>query len=64
MLHVKERSGAQLISAFPPTTVFGIDEANMVSAFWEYLYRIAEEDARPREEIIRKLTDYIAELEN
>ena len=64
MLHVKERSGAQLISAFPPTTVFGIDETNMVSAFWEYLYRIAEESARPREEVIRKLTDYIAELEN
>ena len=64
MLHVKERSGAQLISVVPPTTVFGIDETNMVSAFWEYLYRIAEEAARPREEVIRKLTDYIAELEN
>ncbi len=64
ILNVKERSAAQLISAVPPTTAFGINETNMVSAFWEYLYRIAEEDMLPREEVIRRLTDYITELEN
>ncbi len=64
ILNVKERAAAQLISAVPPTTAFGINEANMVSAFWEYLYRIAEEDMLPREEVIRRLTVYISELEN
>ena len=64
ILNVKERTAAQLISAVPPTTAFGINEGNMVSAFWEYLYRIAEEDMLPREEVIRRLTVYISELEN
>ncbi|HOG01587.1 MAG TPA: hypothetical protein PKW29_10825 [Clostridia bacterium] len=61
ILCVKEDTGAIMLRATPPTTVFGISEQSMTAAFWEYLQRQTGKTFS-KEKSIQQLKSYINKI--